>query len=1023
MAESYGKAVLITALPIERTAVVEHLHDVRDEQHPRGSVYRRGVFDENSQPWDVLVAEIGAGNEGAAAEANRTLEFFTPEVAMFVGVAGAVKDLQRGSVVAATEVHQYEYGKDRKKYFEVRPKAEQSSYSLLERARYEAGQPDWRRRIKAPPSSKKLDSAPFDPQVTLEGTPEAAVGPIAAGSKILASNRTGIYSFLRQHYGDVVAVEMEGFGFLRGVRMNHPIHGIVVRGISDSLADKTPEADLVWQPRAARHAAAFAFQLLATFGGGATSAGGGPEENRKNLLNSALRASIGRCVERWQALGVPREIAMQLADDFGLGSPEESLVPTSSNPLRILLGELGLGKSLRLERWHQENIRNSIKISNSPVPVYLEAGGLGEPLEVQIERHARGLGDWRNAGVALALDRIERAGPEGAEDLLRDTRRLVASNTNSLALLASRPLFRLEVDEVARPNELSQEEAANLISKFASREVGPWLMDTWPQSLQSAVRLPLFAILTGLDLCRRSMGFPSVGGLIARLVERALRNHPLSDERALQRLAAACIDSGYASVRLGDIGAPQLTRAILDSALVIVRNQAVRFSVDLLTDWFAAHALANKEINIEDVCRSPQRLERWRYALAIAAGVFPHGTVSSLMKPLASAHPAFASQVVDEGMTRFAPADAPELPAAPPPSECGERIREAMAAWGAGLGPVATLVAPFTEDSRLLPVGVLSNGPWILVSWNELRPDLPAVNELSRADLNDRASNGWFRSHSARPATASAWAWSWTLMEISGRIKEIINRRRLPVLGGPLLAEEVWRQALVLTRMGGHYTGSFSLDALRNEAQRFGPRSKLMGFDGESYDFVELKREIDLLTAMGKTKLECPWPGGDRPGGRFVWNPYSPTRLCERATAVFDGAIRAYDQLVTTYFPRFIDRLQIAGLMPVHLIGTFLSLDPGEGEYGPWLRWHFEPLATGSQNKVTINFGQDAIVAATKDDNFAIHSLLKERRPESWKWLRITLTQELLNIFKPTPATDIAYKWLENDLKEVHWLN
>lgn len=107
------KAVIVTALPVERDAVVEHLRDVTEAPHPQGSVYRRGTFDDNSSPWDVLVAEIGPGNEGAAAEAERAIQFHEPSVAIFVGVAGALKDVKRGDdVVVSTKIYNYESGKD-----------------------------------------------------------------------------------------------------------------------------------------------------------------------------------------------------------------------------------------------------------------------------------------------------------------------------------------------------------------------------------------------------------------------------------------------------------------------------------------------------------------------------------------------------------------------------------------------------------------------------------------------------------------------------------------------------------------------------------------------------------------------------------------------------------------------------------------------------------------------------------------------------------------------------------------------
>lgn len=245
----HRRAVIITALPIERASVLQHLRNVAEEPVLNGSIYRRGVFDERSKPWDVIVAEIGAGNVGAAAEAERVISHYSPEVAIFVGVAGAIKDLKHGDVAASTKVYGYEAGKEDEGGFKPRPSVQLTAYALEQRARYEAGEPDWRQRIKDP--------------VTLEFEPAARVAPIAAGEKVVASNRARIYKFIRQNYGDAVAVEMEGHGFLLGVHMNHPTQGLVVRSMSDLVNDKAEANDDKWQPIAARHAAAFAFQVLA----------------------------------------------------------------------------------------------------------------------------------------------------------------------------------------------------------------------------------------------------------------------------------------------------------------------------------------------------------------------------------------------------------------------------------------------------------------------------------------------------------------------------------------------------------------------------------------------------------------------------------------------------------------------------------------------------------------------------------------------------------------------------------------
>lgn len=242
-------AVIITALPLEREAVHQHLRNVNPEPEHRGSIYRRGTFDERSEPWDVVVAEIGAGNANSAAEAVRIIDHYSPQVAVFVGIAGALKDLKHGDVVASTKVYAYESGKDEAD-FKTRPAVQLADYRLEKRAQYEAGELDWRKRIKGESLPEAKD-------------PAAKVAPIAAGEAVVASHLSQTYKLIRQHYGDALAVEMEGHGFLLGVRMNHETQGIVVRGISDLVEGKDEINDKKWQSIAARHAAAFTFELLA----------------------------------------------------------------------------------------------------------------------------------------------------------------------------------------------------------------------------------------------------------------------------------------------------------------------------------------------------------------------------------------------------------------------------------------------------------------------------------------------------------------------------------------------------------------------------------------------------------------------------------------------------------------------------------------------------------------------------------------------------------------------------------------
>lgn len=145
------KAVVLTALPIEYGATRRHLSGVSEAVHPSGTVYETGAFigDKNTD-WQVGLAEIGPGNPGAAAEAERAIAFFAPEVVLFVGVAGGIKDVQIGDVVVGTKIYGYESGKAARD-MQIRPTVFNSSYDLEQRARAEAKREDWLARINKPP--------------------------------------------------------------------------------------------------------------------------------------------------------------------------------------------------------------------------------------------------------------------------------------------------------------------------------------------------------------------------------------------------------------------------------------------------------------------------------------------------------------------------------------------------------------------------------------------------------------------------------------------------------------------------------------------------------------------------------------------------------------------------------------------------------------------------------------------------------------------------------------------------------
>jgi len=239
-------AAILTALPVEYFAVRAHLADLHEITHPQGTIYEQGKFNAAGSTWDVGIVETGAGNSGAALEAERAIAHLRPDVILFVGVAGGIKDVNLGDVVASTKIYGYESGKE-EEMFKPRPEVGLSAYGLEQRARAEAKKSDWLQRLPSIPSP----------------TPKVFVAPIAAGEKVIASIESKVFQFLRSNYGDAIAVEMEGFGFLNAARANQKVSALVIRGISDLIHNKTHADEEGYQEIAARNASAFAFEILA----------------------------------------------------------------------------------------------------------------------------------------------------------------------------------------------------------------------------------------------------------------------------------------------------------------------------------------------------------------------------------------------------------------------------------------------------------------------------------------------------------------------------------------------------------------------------------------------------------------------------------------------------------------------------------------------------------------------------------------------------------------------------------------
>ncbi len=239
------KVLILTPLPLEYDAVVQHLTGDRESFVRGAAAYGMGTFLGKYHEYTVIIREPGMRNIDMALATERAIQEFQPNIVLLVGIAGGVKDVKIGDVIIAGSVFIYDAGKESEEGFLLRTSEYVFSEHLLAYAQNTSRAMAWKAR-------------------TTDGAANAAVliGPIAAGDKVVADVNNPTYQHIKKNLSQVKALEMEAAGFGRTIQSHRALHALVIRGISDMCEGKAETDQQNWQPVAAERAAAVAFELL-----------------------------------------------------------------------------------------------------------------------------------------------------------------------------------------------------------------------------------------------------------------------------------------------------------------------------------------------------------------------------------------------------------------------------------------------------------------------------------------------------------------------------------------------------------------------------------------------------------------------------------------------------------------------------------------------------------------------------------------------------------------------------------------
>ena len=751
--------------------------------------------------------------------------------------------------------------------------------------------------------------------------------------------------------------------------------------------------------------------------------------NHDQFLIYKLRESLADTKRLWTTLGVPDDIAEELADDQSIG---HKLQPPPCGITRVMATQ-GSGKTLAGQRLYQYAIANRLEDHLQPLPVFLNARNLGGDLRGDLEEAVRGQGTVYTQPVLVVLDGLDEVGRFRANHILDQTMSFTEANERASAVVMTRSIPGLkDVGDSSVLSECTLDEFVSITSRVAGRNVDPREI---PHRLLEA-RNPLFGVIVGTHLRETSnlmATTPSeMVSLLARRIIAESDDYPEETAELLKKLAVATINSGESEVKSAVALTTAVQGRLANSRLVVEQNGKFDFAMAIFREWFAARALVEKSLKPADIDLTS---DRWVVPLALAINAENPGISTEIMEVISVQDPGIASLVLEEVKHNWSTDQPTEVKPSGTPAEIGLRVRKAMYNWQEGLGPLMPAIGPITRDGTLPTLLVGKGERLITLSWrvNELK-DRPVVEMPEDLDLfSAEARRDWQGWQSTEIEPTRVWPWTTTKEELSSSLSE-----QLQTLGFSLSTEvglheyatefvKNSRRLIVSTRRSAKVSEILDwIEAWLTQSGR-GPRDTI-SFNGFTYTVRELElvhSTLSGLSADGIEEIPEPWPGPDKqwPDGRssVLWHElYTEQQLIDRTTAIFDGALGIYNDIVEQWFPAFNKRDQMSYMLPLRFEGILCPEgDPAVPDRtGAILLWWPKLVSNHDESGVSFELGSwNQLLGAAANEK--LQTAQKEFFDQrGW----FSYSTQILPGYEPRPATTLAHDWLTSDLRDLRWL-
>jgi hypothetical protein len=289
------------------------------------------------------------------------------------------------------------------------------------------------------------------------------------------------------------------------------------------------------------------------------------------------------------------------------------------------------------------------------------------------------------------------------------------------------------------------------------------------------------------------------------------------------------------------------------------------------------------------------------------------------------------------------------------------------------------------------------------------------------------------------PADFMAWPWQWMLEWVSRSIEGVLRTASLPLPDTkPFQDERRWAMVKAIMLCTGsidhrpldanevRIAAEQLLEAMVGEGAYFlklNPRGRLIVTKDEIADLIEKLNSHELAADDGMLHRPYPAPDITNPHGGHVSSVYSDEILRVLVEQVYANSLLIYGDLVGSWFPSFAPTLGLACIMPVAFQGQLL---PRGGSWGdPDFVYRMTPLPPNEANTSAVrlvekrehlNIDWEAMI----EEGRRLRQLIAVLHPGAEGWANPRSADATLDVYRDTPATMHAYRWLWEDLRALH---